>query len=58
MINFIFSLFAAFGIGFVGMSWYLGTYLEYFSSKKMHDINMFIFISFFIYLGVWARSSF
>lgn len=56
MINFIFSLLAAFGIGFVGMSWYLGTYREYFSSKRVHDINMFVFMCFCLYIGVWANT--
>lgn len=58
MIYFLLTLLSAFAITFTGMSWYLGTYRECFSSSRVYHINMFIFISFFIYLGIWARSSF
>lgn len=56
MIYILFVLLAAFGIGFVGMSWYLGTYREYFTSSRTYHVNMFIFLSFALYVGVWARS--
>lgn len=56
MIYLLLSILAAFGIGYVSMSWYLGTYREYFSSSRAYHVNMFIFLSFILYVGVWARS--
>jgi hypothetical protein len=56
MMYFIFTLLAAFGIGYVGMSWYIGNFKEYFSSSKTYNVNMCIFLCFCMYMGVWAQT--
>lgn len=52
----ILTLLAAFGIGYVGMSWYIGNYSEYFASRRTYNVNMFIFLCVCIYIGTWSRT--
>lgn len=56
MIYFTLVLLAAFGIGYVGMSWYTGNYREYFSSYRTYNVNMLIFICVCIYAGIWSQT--
>lgn len=57
MMYYMFSLLAAFGIGFTGMAWYLGLFRDSFSSKRVYNVNMFIFLCTCVYMGVWAQAS-
>lgn len=56
MIYFMFTLLAAFGIGFTCMAWYLGLFRDFFSSTKAYNVNMFIFLCFVLYMGVWSQT--
>lgn len=56
MMYFIFSLLASFGIGFIATLWYNGIFEEYFSSRKVYNLNMLAFIGVCLYIGVWANA--